>query len=36
MTKGKPKQDGSGRGRRANRGRGGCVVTERRGKGRRK
>lgn len=32
MTKGKPKQDGSGKGRRANKGRGGCKPT--RGKNR--
>lgn len=34
MTKGKPKQDGSGRGVRANKGRGGCSETEEVGKGR--
>ena len=33
--KGTPKHDGSGRGRRANRGRGGCEDEEDRGKGRR-
>lgn len=33
--KGIPKKDGSGRGVRANRGRGGCRVTQRVGKGRR-
>lgn len=30
--KGVPKKDGSGQGRRANRGRGGCKVTRRSGK----
>jgi len=37
MTKGVPKRDGSGRGRRANKGRGGCPVEKqpRKGKGRR-
>ena len=35
MTKGIPKKDGSGRGTRANKGRGGCETTERIGKGRR-
>jgi len=34
-TKGIPKMDGSGKGRRANRGRGGCEITEKEGKGRR-
>jgi len=34
--KGTPKHDGSGRGIRANRGRGGCKTTRRTGKGRRK
>jgi len=29
----KPKRDGSGRGIRANRGRGGCVTTRSKGKG---
>jgi len=33
MAKGKPKRDGSGRGSRANRGRGGCAKTEPKGKG---
>lgn len=28
MTKGKPKKDGSGKGVRANKGRGGCKVTK--------
>jgi hypothetical protein len=36
MTKkGKPKKDGSGRGVRANRGRGGCKDTKDKGKGKR-
>lgn len=34
MAKGIPKRDGSGRGRRANRGRGGCKSIRRKGKGR--
>lgn len=34
MPKGVPKRDGSGKGRRANRGRGGCTTTQTRGKGR--
>lgn len=33
--KGEPKQDGSGKGRRANKGRGGCEILELFGKGRR-
>lgn len=33
--KGVPKRDGSGRGRRANRGRGGCSKTRSIGRGRR-
>ena len=33
--KGTPKRDGSGRGTRANRGRGGCKTTSKTGKGRR-
>lgn len=33
--KGIPKRDGSGKGVRANRGRGGCKTTQRIGKGRR-
>jgi len=33
MTKNKPKQDGSGRGVRTNRGRGGCKTTKPRGQG---
>ena len=32
MAKGVPKRDGSGRGVRANRGRGGCKVTRTKGK----
>lgn len=35
MTKGKPRKDGSGRGNRSNRGRGGCENTSKTGKGRR-
>jgi len=35
MVKGKPKRDGSGKGKRANRGRGGCAKTKKVGKGRR-
>ena len=31
--RGTPRRDGSGRGRRANRGRGGCRVTRRQGRG---
>lgn len=31
--KGKPKHNGSGKGTRSNRGRGGCKVTKKRGKG---
>jgi hypothetical protein len=34
MAKGKPKKDGSGKGTRANRGRGGCKTTRRTGRGR--
>jgi len=33
-SKGKPRRDGSGRGIRANRGRGGCSKTRRTGRGR--
>jgi len=36
MAKNKPKRDGSGRGVRANRGRGGCSKTKPQGQGRRK
>lgn len=36
MAKGKPKRNGSGKGRRANRGRGGCKKTRKTGKGRKK
>jgi len=32
--KGKPKHDGSGKGTRANQGRGGCKETQSKGKGR--
>jgi len=35
MPKGVPKRNGSGRGIRANRGRGGCKTTRRTGRGRR-
>ena len=35
MTIGTPKRDGSGRGTRNNKGRGGCATTSSRGKGRR-
>ena len=35
-TKGTPKRDGSGKGTRANRGRGGCKTTKSTGSGRRK
>lgn len=34
MTSGKPKQDGSGKGRRANKGRGGCATPRANGQGR--
>ena len=34
MAKGRPKRDGSGRGVRANRGRGGCKPTRSKGQGR--
>jgi len=34
VKKGTPKKDGSGKGRRANRGRGGCITTKKKGKGR--
>jgi len=34
MTKGQPKKDGSGRGTRANKGRGGCKDTKKVGQGR--
>jgi len=34
MAKGTPKHDGSGRGQRANRGRGGCKSTNSTGRGR--
>ena len=32
MTKAKPKRDGSGRGTRANKGRGGCKTPRKKGK----
>ena len=31
--KGVPKRDGSGKGKRANKGRGGCNTTQKKGKG---
>lgn len=34
--KGVPKHDGSGKGTRANKGRGGCAKTQSKGKGRRR
>jgi len=34
MAKGIPKRDGSGKGIRANRGRGGCASTRKTGRGR--
>jgi len=34
MAKGTPRRDGSGKGRRANKGRGGCKNPRRTGKGR--
>ena len=34
MTKGTPKHDGSGKGKRANKGRGGCKTTQKNGGGR--
>jgi len=34
MARGVPKKDGSGRGKRVNRGRGGCPTTPSKGKGR--
>jgi len=34
MKKGTPKRDGSGKGTRANRGRGGCQQTRSKGRGR--
>ena len=36
MKKGKPKEDGTGGGNRANRGRGGCKTTRSTGRGRRR
>jgi hypothetical protein len=35
-TKGTPKQDGSGKGTRQNKGRGGCVKPQKSGQGKRK
>lgn len=32
MSKGTPKRDGSGKGKRANKGRGGCKTPKRKGK----
>ena len=34
MAKGTPKRDGSGKGTRANKGRGGCKTTKSKGQGR--
>lgn len=34
MAYGTPKRDGSGRGKRLNRGRGDCIETKKKGKGR--
>jgi len=34
MAKGKPKKDGSGRGSRSNKGRGGCKTMKKKGTGR--
>jgi len=36
MAKGKPKRDGSGRGTRANQGRGGCATPRKTGQGRKR
>ena len=36
MAKGTPKRDGSGKGSRANQGRGGCKTTKKTGGGRKK
>ena len=33
MAKGVPKKNGTGNGRRANKGRGGCKTTQKKGKG---
>lgn len=33
VKKGVPKRDGSGKGKRLNRGRGGCATTQKKGKG---
>ena len=35
MTKGKPRKDGTGRDNRSNKGRGGCKILNRTGRGRR-
>ena len=35
-NKGTPKRDGSGKGRRANKGRGGCTKKEKEGRGKRR
>ena len=35
MTKNKPKRDGSGKGKRLNKGRGGCKTTRKKGQGQR-
>jgi len=34
MARGKPKQNGTGKGSRANKGRGGCKITKKTGQGR--
>ena len=36
MAKGKPKRDGSGRGTRANQGRGGCATPRKTGQGKKR
>jgi len=36
MTKNQPKKDGSGKGKRLNKGRGGCDKTKKTGQGRKK
>jgi len=36
LTKGTPRRDGSGKGKRLNRGKGGCLVTRVKGKGKNK
>ena len=35
MRRGRPKKDGSGKGRRVNMGRGGCSTPQKKGRGRR-